>query len=332
MITVTKQPRTTLTDGFISKYSHIGNAVYFDLQREDTQIVANANYTGGYLAVAVDLETFSSVGSSVYVNAKAGTTTIVAGIYTITLKQTVLIGTTYFYFIVLNLSWSASYSAINAGFVNDLSLKNHRVGVVFISNAGDSVERDFVTNVNGICRIYANSLDVYFGNSLDTYFTTFNYNLLTDKVLNFSFKYREKWLNQTSDFIIVPATNYVVKSVGQLNTSNQLISNEVYFNSSSVKSTALFLTPFEKPVIFSGYDFSISALVTDVQAQDYATVIDGATKYVCDPADNGVVAFKIDTTGINYDFEFWLETSGGEMTTLNDYVDDYVDDYVVKTI
>jgi len=331
-LTIIKAPSTVLTSTFESKFSFVGNPIYYDIQRKDAAITGVGSSSGN---VAFNMGTGTSIYSvndTVYVYATNGSTVLIDGEYTV-LSQAVISG---FNWISISLPVFSGYIGINGGFINNMERYNHRIISNLIINGVATSERSFSTDAKGLGRVYINSIvQDYLSNVINFDYTAIN-ELLTDFAVPFKIAFKEGWLGYTdpapkSDAILY----YAVKSVQQLKNDNRMVQFEVFYIDASIYSTAKFSTGFAKPKMWTGYPFSIGALLTDLNA----TVTKEIKSYPANSTasqtltinDKGVYSLLCNPATGSQRFDIWLQTDGVIDDGVNDYVENYVDSYIVNT-
>lgn len=333
-LTITNEPYTTLTDGFQSKFSYVGNAVYYDIQRKDRSISGVGSYAGRVaFNMGTDAQIFA-IGDSVYIYATDGGVLVFEGLYEIYYIDTIL----GYQWITIDKATFSGYLGIDGGFANNMERTNHRAIVNLRINGTDTTERSFATDSTGLARVYVNSiLNDYLANEIDFDYTATN-ELLEDFAIRFQLGYKEAYTGYEDSLPKYALNDYwAVKSVNQLGGDNRMTLYEVYYNSASVYSTAKFLTAFEKPIMWDGLPFTVCALITDAQGTISKNIksqpANTTSTVALDLSDGqGVYTLEIDPVASSSEFDLWLSTDEVIPSDLNDVVENgTVDDTFVYT-
>jgi len=333
-LTIISEPYTTLSDSFVSKFSHAGNPIYYDIQRQDRLITGVGAYSGKIsFNTGTDSQIFS-IGDTAYIYATDGGVLQFSGEFEITYVASIL----GYQWITIDKAIYSGYTNIDGGFVNNMARTNHRAIVSLLINGTDTTERSFATDATGLARVYVNSIvEDYLANEVDFDYTATN-ELLDDFAIRFQLRYREAYTGYEDTISKTVLNDYwAVKAVRQLGGDNRMIDFEVYYTSGSQYSTAKFLTAFEKPVMWPGLPFTVCALITDAQgtvAKNIKSYPSGATATVAlDLSDGqGVYSLEIDPAADSSRMELWLSTDELIPSDLNDVVENgIVDDTFVYT-
>ena len=328
-LTITKSPTTTLSDGFISKHSSIGNPIYYDIQRKDT-LIAGVGSSSGNVAFNVGTGTqIYTPGDTVYVYASDGGVELIKGQYTVLTAATIL-GSNW---ISINRTTFSGYLGIDGGFVNQLGRRNHRVEVQLTINSETTSTLSFSTDLRGLARVYVNGLiQSYIARTLSITYAQVQ-ELLTDFDIAFALRYRELWLGYSEDLFKTDAnTYYACKAVQQLGTNNRMTLYETYYLNASAYSQSEFLTAFEKPKYWEGMPFTVCALITDLTApvdKNIKSYNAGTTATAqLTLVGKGVYALQFNPVAGSLKSELWLSTNEEIGSEVNSYVENYVIDYL----
>jgi len=256
-LTVIKTPVTTNDDNHVCRFSHIGNAIYVDLQRQDTEITGVINYSGK-MSLIVENKSIFIVGNTAYINVVSNELDF-DGIFKILYTATINFGGNDYDVIVIDKTYQALTGV--TGFANSNYRQNYKVGIRLTINGTPTTEREFSPNNTGLIRCYLNSILIdYFSNLPEIDYTEEVYKV-ENSVISFYIQRKEIWRGFEDEWKSLAGVYFATKSVAQLNTDNRAIDKEVYYESANKYSQALFLTAFEEPVFFTGLPFSISALI-----------------------------------------------------------------------
>lgn len=304
---IASRPTTTRTDATVCKASHGFNSVYFDVAKPQ-HVLTSTTVDAGYLKI-----NFASVVNVVqnarvyFWGADALGNVIKNGIFTVSSVSLVAP-----YYVVLSTPTTAPANLITTGFLNELLTVNEKITVTGI---GESAGVDNYTSTRifsyaktGVARVYVNSLfnELFakryaIDNAIDNH-------IVKDAAFNIELDFTD--VTDTDLTVYVPAADYysVINSVAQISEDNRAVDNEVYV-ASTLHSTANWLTAFEIPCAFRGYDFGLCALIGSSDSQINHKVFSGAN-YTTELTTLLLTNFR----GVHY-FKCTLPTTGYSMKT-----------------
>lgn len=256
---ITSRPSTTRSDTTVCKASHGFNSVYFDVAKPQNMLTSTTG-DAGFLRINFASAVNVVQNAQVYFwGADASGNVIKNGIFTV-LSVSVIAP----YYVVLITPVTAPANLITTGFLNELLTTNEKITVTGI---GESAGVDNYTSTRifsyaktGVARVYINSLFNELFAKRYLIDNTIANHIVKDASFNIELDFTD--VTDSTQTIYVPITDLysVVNSVEQISNDNRAVNNEVY-KSSTLHSTAKWLTAFEIPCAFRGYDFGLCALI-----------------------------------------------------------------------
>ena len=329
MYSVLTTPRFTRADGSVCIISNGYSPLYFDLQRQDTPLTGIFDF-GGNLGVVVNDNTIFTQGNKAYISYIHSTGTF-TGAFDILLVTNIVIG--FVTFPVLQLDTAFVPHVFVSGFANSFTRTGYKIRVQTLIGTDTTTERDFTPDNTGLIRVYLNSMIQDYFDKHDIDYTVIN-EVADELVLPFIVQAKEIYSGVSgtySNILIDGKTSplFAAKAVAQLGENNLMETQEVYYESPTAYSTAVFLTAFEKPVQFEGFPFSLSFLkgVSSLIIQR-VVVIAGVPTVVDLPVQTSNQIHTLPLSVNASEFTVYLQT-GSTSPSFSGYATEYAKDYVL---